>query len=208
MRRDARAEFVWLLAMTRARKIREQRPASDGEVAALLELYRIAMTTEARAVLPQWQALEVELRAEPDPLATSSLPSDEYEALQRALAVYDEHARTPALRPDPRRSRSGRGRRLGDVSEDEANKAARIYRANRKLYDNRPDEGAYAVHALYSDEAEPPFLSRAMVGHLVAAIKDGKLGWDADEGRGSLKIPSDFRTRRGMFVIPRRETAS
>jgi hypothetical protein len=102
---------------------------------------------------------------------------------------------------DPRRTKSGRGRGLGAVSEAEANEAARMYMANRKVYRRATDGGAYAVHALYKDEAGDPALSRPMVGHLIAALESGKLGWDAE--KRALKIPGEFWTSRTMFVIPR-----
>ena len=105
---------------------------------------------------------------------------------------------------EPRAARkSNRGRREGKVSVIEANKAAAIYLGDPHAFDARDDGGAYAVHKLYNEDREPfpLLLSRPMVGHLITAIREGWLLWDAS--RGQLRIPDEFRTNTGMFRIPR-----
>ena len=99
------------------------------------------------------------------------------------------------------------GRGLSAVPIAEADKAAAVFMANRKLYGTRSDCGAYAVWALYRDSAAmEDALSRPMIAHLIAAIRDGSLGWDT--GRRTLEIPLEFRTSTERFVIPRRKSAS
>jgi hypothetical protein len=103
---------------------------------------------------------------------------------------------------------SARGRRTKRVSVYEANVAARIYVQDRASYDAREDGGAYAVHTLYIADREPSsaLLSRPMVGHLLHAIREGWLPWDARKKR--LRISDEFRTSNSMFVIPRSKPAS
>jgi hypothetical protein len=91
--RDLGVEFFRLLAITRARKIRERRSATSEEIAALREFYTRGWVASSYPGTVAWDELEAELRAMPDPLATTALPSDEYEALLRALAALDEHTR-------------------------------------------------------------------------------------------------------------------
>ena len=103
--------------------------------------------------------------------------------------------------------RSTRGRREKAVSELEANSAAAIYADDPAKYDACDDGGAYAVHRLYVEDRDgPALLSRPMVAHLLRAIREGWLPWDARKGR--LRISDEFRTSRKMFVIPRRKPAS
>ena len=118
--------------------------------------------------------------------------------VREALLENDE----PTVTRQPGR-RSGRGRRKGKVSIYEANLAAEIYVKDRAEYDSRDDGGAYAIHKLYSEDREPAaaLLSRPMIGHLLTAIRAGGLPWDARKGR--LRISDEFRTSKGMFVIPR-----
>jgi hypothetical protein len=120
---------------------------------------------------------------------------------ERALFVLGLDAAPPAAAA----STSKRGRRKGSVSVLEANRAAAIYAEDPGEYDNRDDGGAYAVHALYIEDREPgpSLLSRPMVGHLIRAIRSGWLPWDPEQGQ--LRISDEFRTSRGMFVIPRRK---
>jgi hypothetical protein len=108
----------------------------------------------------------------------------------------------------PQKPKPGRGRRDKDVSVLEANRAARVYVANGGATD-------YGVHELYKEELAAdgiaydaktgPHLSRPMVAHLMAAIDGEWLPWDPV--RKSLRISDEFRTRRGRFVIPRRNPA-
>jgi hypothetical protein len=136
-------------------------------------------------------------------------PRDELEKLEdkrRSLVVEALAPLTPAgpaQKPKP-----GRGRRDKDVSVLEANRAARIYVANGGATD-------YGVHELYKEELAAdgiaydaktgPHLSRPMVAHLMAAIDSERLPWDP--AQKSLRISDEFRTRRGRFVIPRRDAA-
>ena len=109
--------------------------------------------------------------------------------------------------PSTPKQRSHRGRRDKSVSVLEANQAAAIYWEDPAEYDDREDGGAYAVHTLYIDDRDgPALLSRTMVGHLIRAIREGWLPWDAEKRR--LGISDEFRTSRGMFVIPRDKPAS
>ena len=102
---------------------------------------------------------------------------------------------------------SRRGRRNSSVSVLEANVAAEFYIADPAEYDDRDDGGAYAVHKLYAEDRDGAFvLSRTMVGHLIVAIREGWLSWD--HVKNELRIPDEFRTRPGQFVIPRRKPAS
>lgn len=114
----------------------------------------------------------------------------------------------PAKTQPPRGKRSNRGRRPGAISALEANKAAAIYVEDPAGFDARDDRGAYAVHALYIKERErtAALLSRPMISHLIHAIREEWLPWDAELGR--LVISGDFRTSSGMFVIPRRQPRS
>jgi hypothetical protein len=122
-------------------------------------------------------------------------PFDIESWVERAYAVIERRQRGGGRRR--------RGRGLGEVSEREANKAADIYLRNRRNYRKTSDGGAYAVHKLYLDATEDPGLSRPMVGHLLRAIDKEWLTWD--QRTRSLKIPFEFQTSEGMFVIPRRK---
>jgi hypothetical protein len=104
--------------------------------------------------------------------------------------------------------KSHRGRRKSAVSVLEANQAAAIYVENPVEYDAREDDGAYAVHTLYTEDRDlgPLLLSRPMVGHLIRAVREGWLPWDAEKGQ--LRISDEFRTSRGMFTIPRSKPGS
>jgi hypothetical protein len=108
--------------------------------------------------------------------------------------------------------RSKLGRRDKDVSVLEANRVARIYED-----DSADDSTSYAVHKSYVEEladegieydakaGDSPHLSRPMVAYLMNAIANGWLPWDSV--RKSLAISDEFRTRRGRFLIPRRDPA-
>jgi hypothetical protein len=121
------------------------------------------------------------------------------------LPPLDEGPLEHAAQPAPM---SARGRRTKRVSVYEANVAARIYVQDRASYDAREDGGAYAVHTLYIEDREPSsaLLSRPMVGHLLHAIREGWLPWDARKKR--LRILNEFRTSNSMLVIPRSKPAS
>jgi hypothetical protein len=123
--------------------------------------------------------------------------------LRRSLGQADTRSRGARGR---RKGKRGPGRGKSAVLIAEADKAAGIYMANRKLYRTRPDQGAYAVHALYRlSAAEEDALSRPMIGHLIAAIENRRLEWDAQ--RRALKIPSELRTIDDKFVIPRKSAS-
>jgi hypothetical protein len=125
---------------------------------------------------------------------------------QRLANVVAAAPDRESLPLDPRRSKPGRGRRRGEVSEVEASKVAGIYMKGRKVFQRASDKGAYAVRKQYIEHANGPPLSRPMIAHLIAALEDAVIVWD--EREGALKIPDEFRTGPGSFVIPRRDSAS
>jgi hypothetical protein len=128
----------------------------------------------------------------------------ELETFELRRRLDQGEARSPD--PEGRKDKRGRGRGKSAVPIAEADEGARIYMDKRDLYRRRRDRGAYAVHAIYRRSAPTEgALSRPMIGHLIAAIEDGTLDWDAQ--RRALKIPSEFRTIDDKFVIPRK-TAS
>ena len=133
----------------------------------------------------------------------------------------DIHARAPASDLSPEAQlvsseatveRGDRGRGFGSVSEAEARRVAAIYMNDVEGFRRKDDGGAYAVHERYTRgrDPEPALLSRRMVGHLVRAIAEGWLRWDANayDGEGGLVIPVEFWTSPGMFVIPRPKPVS
>jgi hypothetical protein len=126
--------------------------------------------------------------------------------LDRERERQAKRKRTVEEGPTPTR-KSKRGRRDVAVSVIEATKAAKIYVEDPEEFDARDDGGAYAVHKLYVEDrdAAPLLLSRPMVGHLIAAIREGRLSWDAR--RKQLRISDEFRTKKGMFRIPRDKPA-
>jgi hypothetical protein len=110
--RDASEEFWRLLAVTRARKIREGRAATGQEIAELLELYAVAMTTSFRAEAPVRDALVAELHARSDPLAILALSAREREQLHEALRLIDLHSvRHEPIADEPGELKSVRGRK-------------------------------------------------------------------------------------------------
>src|SRR5262249_55630299 len=127
----------------------------------------------------------------------------------RLPELQDEHRVAPQLEGTAKQRRSTRGRRDKAVSVNEANLAAGIYMSNAGVFDVREDKGAYAVHYIYTlhrdDNPDRAWLSRPMVGHLLAAIRQGRIEWDAEAGE--LRIPDEFRTSPGMFVVPRLKPA-
>jgi hypothetical protein len=196
---------------------REQRTASEAEIEEILELR--ALADDAYFAAEGWN--DPTLQAPPDEITVettldlpgfgkSTLPEPSVSP-EAIAAVVDALARRPvaaeASPSGPRRPRRGRGRGLSAVSIAEADKAAAIFMAKRKRYATHSDGGAYAVWVLYRrSAAKEGALSRRTIAHLIAAIEDKKIQWEAR--RRSLKIPSEFRTSAKMFVIPRRKPAS
>jgi hypothetical protein len=133
------------------------------------------------------------------------VPPEHERWVYRRVAEHFGYAEDDEGREGGRPSTSKRGRREKAVSDDEAAAAAAIYVADSALYDAKNDGGAYAVHELYTRgrARTADVLSRPMVGHLIRAIKNGWLSWDA--ANSSLRIPDEFRTSEGRFVIPRRK---
>jgi hypothetical protein len=102
----------------------------------------------------------------------------------------------PARRPGP-------GRTETEVWTAEAEKVAGIYMRDRRLT-------PYAVWARYNPgkvkQAENrKLLSKNMVAHLVDALDQELLGWDAVTRR--LVISGEFRASRDKLLIPRRKPA-
>jgi hypothetical protein len=156
----------------------------------------------ARLLRERQQAEEAELRR-------LRLERERADAERRAVPELEPLETTQPAVAANRSEQSQKGRGLGAVATREANKAAEIYLANRKLYDTLSDNGAYAVHKLYTDVQEEPVLKRAMVGHLIVAIRNGWLLWDTEQA--SLKIPLAIlanETDEEMFRIPRSKLAS
>jgi hypothetical protein len=148
-------------------------------------------------------------------IVTASWPPEKFPRLfvksarEHAFATLVVAAMLDAEDSFPRAApTSKRGRRTKPVSVLEANRAAEIYMKDTAEYDSREDGGAYAVHALYTEDRDlgPLLLSRPMVGHLIRAIREGWLPWDA--GKGQLRISDEFRASRGQFVIPRDKPGS
>jgi hypothetical protein len=197
-----RVVFQELLERVCRRALIEGRPASAEERAEVRAAWEAWVRyieafdpegTSTRTRPPPWRAVEYQLGTVP--------------AWARAgeSAAIDRPPADPPLR-------STRGRRKGAVLEDEASKAARIYIDHRDEFARRQDGGAYAVHERYARfrKGDPALLSRPMVGHLIRAIEDETLPWNpaANGGKGGLLILDEFWTSPGVFVIPRRKTAS
>jgi hypothetical protein len=123
-----------------------------------------------------------------------------WEQLAADLGLQPHDAPLPEHAP-----RGLRGPDRKAVSRDEANRAARIWARN-----GRPSE--LTVWRRYNPRnikqtQNPELLSKRMIGHLVAALEDGLLVYDADAD--CARGPDETRVEtRGKFFIPRRGSGS
>jgi hypothetical protein len=180
--------FRWLLAMARARKIREGRPTPEE---AIDELYEILCQVEPdyewtsaplsglfEIDLPDWDVLEAESRAAPDPATVTRLPREEREAVKGALDLLEKLNMGNADKGEPQRARrpGPKSRWRSVVLESVTKRIA----AGESLRSIERDTGVR--HQRLSE------------------LRARGIYWDADERR--LRTPPGTTRQGGWVIVP------